>query len=59
VKIRVWISKNDGLPRMISVPDEGDLLIILRNIKTNVAISDSRFQWSPPPGMKTKNIFGF
>ncbi|MCX7716818.1 MAG: hypothetical protein N2111_00220 [Candidatus Sumerlaeaceae bacterium] len=59
-KVRVWIAKSDGLPRMIHIPDdEDDQLIILRNIKTNLRIDSERFQWSPPKGMKTKNIFGF
>lgn len=59
-KVRVWIAKSDGLPRMVHVPDdEDDQLIVLRNIGPNATISPARFQWSPPKGTKTKNIFGF
>jgi len=59
-KVRVWIAKSDGLPRMVHIPDDkDDLLIILSNIRCNPPINPARFQWSPPRGMKTKNIFGF
>lgn len=58
-KVRVWVAMSDGLPRQISIPDEDDLLIILRNVKLNEPVSPEHFNWSPPKGIKTKNIFGF
>ncbi len=59
VKVRVWVAKKDGLPRKIQLPDEDDLVIMLRSVTVNPAIPASRFEWSPPDGVKTKNIFGF
>jgi outer membrane lipoprotein-sorting protein len=58
-RISVWISRNDGLPRKIHVPSENDLTIYLRNYVTNPAIGPQRFEWTPPQGVKTRNIFGF
>lgn len=59
VKMRVWVSKKDGLPRRISLPKEKDTLILLRQIQVNAAIDAGRFQWAPPKGVRTKNLFGF
>ena len=58
-RIRVWVAKSDGLPRKIQLPDNDDFTIILRNIRVNENIPTSRYQFTPPKGVKTKNIFGF
>ena len=59
-KMRVWVSKNDGLPRKIHLPTEKDLTIVLRNFQLNPPdVTPSAFEWSPPKGVRTKNIFGF
>jgi outer membrane lipoprotein-sorting protein len=59
VKVRVWVAKKDGVPRKIQLPDESDLVIMLRSVSVNPGVPASRFEWSPPSGVKTKNIFGF
>lgn len=59
VKMKIWVSKSDGLPRRIWLPKQNDTLILLRKVKINPTIAAGRFQWSPPKGVKTKNIFGF
>ncbi len=58
-KIRVWVAKKDCLPRKIQVPKEHDLTIVLRDFQVNAPVDPSRFQFAPPAGVKTKNIFGF
>jgi outer membrane lipoprotein-sorting protein len=58
-KIRVWISKRDGVARKISLPDEEDTLIILRDVEINVPLNSNRFEFTPPRGVKQKNVFGF
>ena len=58
-RIRVWVAKSDGLPRKIQLPDNDDFTITLRNIRVNENIPTSRYQFTPPKGVKTKNIFGF
>lgn len=57
-KVRVWIAKSDGLPRKIHLPDEKDLTIVLRDINVNLPMESETFNWSPPEGVKKKNIFG-
>ncbi len=57
-RIRVWVAKRDGLPRKIQLPDNEDFTILLRNIRVNENIPTSRYQFTPPEGVKTKNIFG-
>ncbi len=59
VKMRVWIAKKDGIPRRISMPKEKDTLVLLRHIHVNAPVNTGQFQWTPPRGVKTKNIFGF
>lgn len=58
-KIRVWISKRDGVPRKIQLPDENDTLVILRDVEINVPLASNRFEFTPPPGVEQKNVFGF
>jgi len=58
-KIRIYISQRDGVPREIRVPSIDDTVIRLKNILINTPINPSRYNWTPPPGVKTKNIFGF
>lgn len=58
-KVLVWVSKNDGIPRKISLPHEEKTIIMLRDIKLNSAVAPARFSWDPPSGVKTKNVLGF
>jgi len=58
-KMRFWVSQRDGIPRKISVPDEDDLVINLRKVQLGAQVDDARFQFSPPAGVESKNIFGF
>ena len=57
-RFRVWVAKRDGLPRKIQLPDNDNFTIIMRNIRVNENIPASRYQFTPPEGVKTKNIFG-
>lgn len=57
--VRVWVAKKDGVPRKITLPNEEDTILRLRNVKINEPVSSKRFSFSPPKGVKTKNIFGF
>lgn len=57
--VRVWVSRKDGIPRMIKVPVASDCTIRLHDIAINVPVAKSRFDWTPPSNVKTKNIFGF
>ena len=57
--ILVWVSKSTGLPRKIRIPDEKDTTVVLRDFRTNEPVDPRQFQWSPPKGVKQKNIFGF
>ncbi|MGI8907730.1 MAG: LolA family protein [Candidatus Sumerlaeaceae bacterium] len=59
VKMRFWISKKDGIPRRISIPDEKDLVISLKNVQVNSPVTESRFNFTPPAGVTQKNLFGF
>jgi len=59
VKLKLWISQTDGIPRMIKVPGKDDSIIRLKNVQTNVAVDESKFSFTPPAGVKTKNILGF
>lgn len=59
VKMRFWIAKKDGIPRRISIPTQKDLIISLNNVQVNGPIDASRFNFTPPQGVSTKNIFGF
>lgn len=58
-KLRVWIAKSDGIPRRIRIPEGNDTMLVLRDVRVNVPIKPTRFQWTPPEGVKTRNIFGF
>jgi outer membrane lipoprotein-sorting protein len=59
VKVRVWVAKRDGLPRKIHLPDEDDLVVMLRGVSVNAPVPPSAFEWTPPRGVRTRNIFGF
>jgi len=58
-KMKIWVGKEDGIPRLISVPSENDTMIRLKNIKLNVPIDAGRFSYTPPSGVEIKNILGF
>ena len=58
-KMKLWISKEDGIPRLISVPSEKDTKIWLKDVKLNQPVDASQFQFTVPAGVETKNIFGF
>lgn len=58
-EVKVWVSKKDGVPRKITLPNEEDTIIKLRNVRINEPVSAKRFNWTPPKGVKSKNIFGF
>ena len=58
-RVRIWISKNDSLPRKVQIPKSKDTIVTLTDLRVNGDIPRSRCDWSPPAGMKTKNIFGF
>jgi len=59
VKLKLWVCKQDGIPRMIKVPSEKDSIIRLKDVQLNVPVDGSKFSFSPPSGVETKNIFGF
>jgi outer membrane lipoprotein-sorting protein len=57
--VKVWVSKNDGVPRKITLPHEDDIIIRLNNVIVNKPIKPGQFEWKPPKGVESKNIFGF
>lgn len=59
VNLKIWIGKEDGIPRLIKVSGEDDTAIRLNDVQLNVPISADRFQYTLPAGVKTENIFGF
>lgn len=58
-KLKFWISQRDGIPRIIRVPKENDAIIRLKNVRINVPVDVAKFSFTPPAGVKTKNILGF
>lgn len=58
-KMKMWIGQQDGIPRIIKVPSEDDTIIRLKNVRLNEPVDLTKFQFSPPADVKTKNIFGF
>lgn len=58
-KMKVWIGKQDGIPRVIRVPSEKDTIIRLKNVKLNQPVDASQFNLTPPADVEVKNIFGF
>lgn len=59
VKLKMWIGQADGIPRAIRVPGKDDLIIRLRHVVLNQPVDTSKFQFTPPSGVKVKNILGF
>lgn len=57
-KMTVWVAKGDGLPRRIHIPGN-KFTVSMTNIRVNEDIDPARFEFSPPRGVATKNIFGF
>lgn len=57
-KMQMWVGQADGIPRVIKVPSEEDTIIRLKNVRINQAVDPTRFQFTPPAGVKTKNVFG-
>lgn len=58
-KVRVWVSQRDGVPRLIKIPDKAESLITMRSVVINQSVDSSRFQFTPPRGVRTVNILGF
>lgn len=59
IKLKMWVSQTDGIPRLIHIPGKEDTYIRLKNVRINTAVEENRFAFSPPAGVKQKNIFGF
>lgn len=59
VRLKMWVSQTDGIPRLIHMPGKEDTYIRLKNVKINNLVEENRFSFSPPSGVKQKNIFGF
>lgn len=57
--VRVWMGKKDGIPRKIQCPTEKNTVIYLVGVKVNAPMNADDFNFTPPKGVKTKNIFGF
>ncbi len=58
-KMKFWVGQQDGIPRVIKVPSEEDTIIRLKNVQLNAPVDTSKFQFTPPAGVETKNILGF
>jgi outer membrane lipoprotein-sorting protein len=59
VKLKIWVGKADGIPRIIKAPGEDDVIIRLLDLRLNQPVDASKFNFTPPAGVKTKNVFGF
>lgn len=59
IKMRIWTSKNDGIPRQIKIPSNDNMIIRIKDIKLNESVDTNKFNWTLPKGVKSKNIFGF
>lgn len=59
IKLKIWAAQSDGIPRLIHTPGKDDLYIRLKNVTINQPVDESKFQFTPPSGVKVKNIFGF
>ncbi len=57
--LKMWIGKEDGIPRLIEVSGKEDTKIRLKNVQLNAAVDEKRFTFTAPEGTKTENIFGF
>lgn len=57
--LKIWTAKEDGIPRMIKVSGEDDSIIRLKDVRLNQPVDESKYQFTPPAGVKTKNILGF
>lgn len=58
-KLKIWVGKEDGIPRVIRVPKHDDTIIRLKDIRLNEPVDASRFAFTPPSNVKVKNILGF
>jgi outer membrane lipoprotein carrier protein len=53
-RARIWLAVGDGLPRRIEL-DEGfgaRRILILSNLRPNIAVSRRTFSFEPPPGVR-------
>lgn len=57
--LKFWVAKTDGIPRIIKVSGEDDSIIRLKNVRLNEAVDATKYQFTPPAGVETKNIIGF
>lgn len=58
-ELKIWVAKQDGIPRMIKVSGEDDSIIRLKNVQLNQPVDVTKYQFTPPAGVETKNILGF
>lgn len=57
--LKIWSAKQDGIPRMIKVSGEDDSIIRLKDVRLNGPVDVTKYQFTPPAGVETKNILGF
>ncbi len=57
--LKIWVSKQDGIPRLIKISGEDDSIIRLLNVRLNQPVDVDKYKFSPPEGVETKNILGF
>lgn len=60
IKMAVWVSPEDGLARRVAVYDRQDNEVMIQeftNLKTNIFLRDSLFEFSPPKGTKIEEPF--
>jgi len=58
-KLRFWISKKDGVPRLIKIPEEREAYVVMKDIVLNAPTDPAQYNWQPPAGVDKKNMFGF
>lgn len=60
IKMAVWVSPEDGLARRVAVYDGQDNEVMVQeftNLKTNIFLRDSLFEFNPPKGTKIEEPF--
>lgn len=58
-KMQLWLSPKDGMPRKVIIFDEGNKQIMSQeysNMKVNIDIPDSRFEFTPPEGVQIMDM---
>jgi outer membrane lipoprotein carrier protein len=53
-RVRIWVDRQDSFVRRFEIVEENGSIrnLELRNLRTNVTLSDDLFRWSPPPGVQ-------